>query len=159
MSACRIRNQITRSPGHPRGGITSARRSDFTIPYGGIALVVVWWLAIAAAVIAVMPAPVSSAQNAGLVVTSGRVARIKQPGMPTWRIPVERAAFEEINRALHESDEETFERAMNATAWITVSHGRAVRVLFAEGDAVQIALLDGDDAGDRAWVRKRHLME
>jgi hypothetical protein len=159
MSGCSFPRGTARSLEQTSHRDVVARRHDFKSPLGLTALVVVWWLAIAAAVVAVMPEAVSSAQNAGLVVTPGRAARISQPGMPTWRIPVERAAFEEINRALHESDEETFERAMNATAWITVSHGRAVRVLLVEGDGVQISLLDGDEAGDRAWVRKRHLME
>jgi hypothetical protein len=159
MLASRFPKVRTRWPGHPLRGIISVRRSHFEIPIGLTALILVWWLAIAAAVVAVMPAPVSSAPNTGLVATPGRVARIKQPGMATWRIPVERAAFDEMYRALHESDEESFDRAMNATAWITVSHGRPARVLVVEGDAVQIALLDGVDAGRQAWVRTRLLME
>lgn len=117
---------------------------------GGLAaLVATWWLLIAAVVVASLPARVVSAPRAPAVLESGRTARIEQPGMPDWPIPVERAAFDELRRAYRESDEQAIERAAQATAWIVVSHG----------EAVQVVILEGEYAGQRGWLLRRHISE
>lgn len=125
---------------------------------GGLAvLVAVWWLSIAAVVVATMPEPAASAPKVAFVVEPGRTARIEQPGMRTWPIPVDRTAFDELRRGYLESDEATIERATHATAWIPVSHGQAVQVTAVDGEAVQITVLEGEQAGRRGWLLKRHL--
>ena len=128
------------------------------VKIGGLAaLVAAWWLAIAAMVVATMPGPVASAPKAPFVVEPGRTARIEQPGMPDWPIPVDRVAFDELRRAYRESDEQAIERAAQATAWIVVSHGQAVEVVTVDGEAVQVLMLEGEYAGQRGWLLRQHL--
>jgi hypothetical protein len=88
---------------------------------------------------------------------AGEVARLYQPGMPYWPIPVERQAFDEYQRGSRESDEGAIEHAFAAFEWFEVAHGQAVRVVEVEGEAVQVELLDGQNAGRRGWLKPRHL--
>lgn len=128
------------------------------IKIGGLAvLVAAWWLSIAAIVVATLPDSAVSAPKVPVVIEPGRFARIEQPGMPTWPIPVDRAAFDELRRAYRESDEHAIERTTQATAWITVSHRQAVQVAAVDGDAVQVLLLEGEHAGHQGWLLARHL--
>ena len=130
------------------------------VKIGGLAaLVGAWWLLIAAAVVASLPAQVASAPRAPFVLEPGRTARIEQPGMPDWPIPVDRAAYDELRRAYRESDEEAIERASQATAWIVVLHGQAVEVVTVDGEAVQVLMLEGEYAGQRGWLLRRHISE
>ena len=129
-----------------------------TAKIGGLAvLVAAWWLSVAAIVVATMPDSAVSAPKVPVVIEPGRFARIEQPGMPTWPIPVDRAAFDELRRAYRESDEPAIERAAQATAWITVSHRQAVEVAAVDGEAVQVQVLEGEQAGHLGWLLTRHL--
>jgi hypothetical protein len=83
--------------------------------------------------------------------------RIDQPGIRKWQIPVDRQAFEQLALAYSRSDEAAIERWSEATAWLIVEHGQAVRVAQVQADAIQVELLDGHLIGRRGWVRRRHL--
>jgi len=125
----------------------------------GVVLTVVvatWWLVVGAVVVAMLPAPAESASTLSFAVTPGRTARINQPGIPVWVIPVERAAYEEYQRGFQESDE-LIEHAFTVFAWIEVSHHDVVRVVAVDGEAVQVELLEGRSGGRRGWLRTRHL--
>src|SRR5688572_16863974 len=74
-------------------------------------VVVTWWLVVGAVVVSMLPTPAVSAPGTGLAVAVGRTARIHQPGMPVWVIPVERAAYDEYHRGFQESNEEVIEHA------------------------------------------------
>lgn len=121
------------------------------------ALVVAWWLLVAAVVIQVVPAPVASSPRPAGALAPGQRARIHQPGMPDWPIPVEREAFDEFSRGTQESDEDAIDRAFAISAWIPVEHGQAVMVIEIDGDAVRVELLDGRQVGRRGWVKARNL--
>lgn len=92
-----------------------------------------------------------------LSLTEGTTAHVLLPGLPRLPIPVERAAFDEYQRGLRESDEDALARAEAASDWLTVWHGLAVRVLRVDGEAVQVTLLDGPEAGRAGWLKARQL--
>jgi hypothetical protein len=85
------------------------------------------------------------------------MARIKQPGIPNWPIPVERAAFDTYYRGARESDETAIDAAFEMSEWIEVSDRQPVRIVQVDGEAVQVELVDGAFAGRRGWVKPRHL--
>ena len=122
-----------------------------------VVAVVAWWLLIGGAVALTMPLPAASATPAPFAVAAGRTARVHQPGMPSWPIPVERQAFDEARRAFEESDEAALEHAFSAFEWIQVEHGVAVTILSVDGEAVHVELLEGPRLGRRGWLRPRHL--
>lgn len=120
-------------------------------------VVVTWWLAIGAVIASMLPIPALSARQPGFVVAVGRSARINQPGIPVWVIPVERAAYDEYHRGVQESNDEMIEHAFTTFAWIEVSHHDAVRVVAVDGEAVQVELLEGRSGGRRGWLKTRQL--
>jgi hypothetical protein len=120
-------------------------------------VVVAWWLLIAGAVALTLPVPARSATPTPFAVAAGRTARIHQPGMPDWPVPVDRAAFDEADRGFREGDEPAIEHAFSAYSWIHVEHGRRVRIVAVDGDAVEVELLEGPQVGRRAWLKPRHL--
>jgi hypothetical protein len=136
---------------------TSLRRFRRRPPAGLVVAVVVWWLLLAGAIVWLMPEPAASASSRRVAVVPGQTARLHQPGMPSWPIPVERAAFDEARRGFLESDEILIERAFATSEWLAASHGQAVSIVAVDGEAVQVELLEGPDAGRRAWVQPRHL--
>jgi hypothetical protein len=90
-----------------------------------------------------MPELAASAPKAGTLMSPGQIARINQHGLRSWPIPVDRAAFVELRRAYRENDEDGIERASEATAWIWVANGQAVRVERVDRDVVQVSILEG----------------
>jgi hypothetical protein len=44
-----------------------------------------------------------------------------------------------------------------ATERQDASHGQLVRIVTVDGDAIQIELLEGLEAGHRAWLKARNL--
>jgi hypothetical protein len=128
----------------------SVRRSHRRPPAGLVVAVVAWWLLLGGAIIWLMPEPAASA-------SSRQVAHLHQPGMPSWPIPVERAAFDDARRGFLEGDESLIERAFATSEWIAASHGQAVSIITVDGEAIQVELLDGPAAGRRAWVQPRYL--
>jgi hypothetical protein len=77
--------------------------------------------------------------------------------MPSWPIPIERAAFDDAWRGFLESDEILIEQAFATSEWLDVSHGQAVSIVAVDSEAVQVELLDGPHRGRRAWLLARHL--
>ena len=124
---------------------------------GLVVAVVAWWLVIGGALALTLPAPARSATPTPFAVAAGRDARIHQPGMPSWPIPVERAAFDDARRGFQESDEDLIERAFATSDWLDASHGQAVTIVAVDGEAVQVELLEGPHHGRRAWLLTRHL--
>src|SRR5688572_5502922 len=156
MSGSVRRAKIGRIVPRARFSVPGAARGRF---WGLAILVVAWWLSVAAVVVAVLPESAVSAPRAAFVVAPGRVAEIEQPGMSTWPIPVERAAFDALRRAYVEGDEDAIEQASRATAWLWVVHGEGVHVVSVDGEAVQVSMLEGENIGKRGWLLKRHLSE
>jgi type IV secretory pathway protease TraF len=139
------------------------RRERLPAPGGrqpAVALTIVvltWWLVVGTVVVSMLSAPAASAPTMSFAVAPGRTARINQPGIPVWVIPVERAAYDEYQRGFQESNEELIEHAFTVFAWIEVSHHDAVRVVAVDGEAVQIELLDGRSGRRQGWLKTRHL--
>jgi hypothetical protein len=129
------------------------------VPTGStLALVVVgWWLLLGGAIIWLMPEPTASATSTPLAAMSGQMARIHQPGIPSWPIPVERVAFDEARLGFQESDEVAIMHAFAAYEWIDARHDQLARIVTIDGDATQIELLEGLYAGHRAWLKARNL--
>jgi hypothetical protein len=119
--------------------------------------VVTGWLLVAGAVALMLPPVATSAPKDGLIVEPGRTARIRQPGMPDWPIPVDRLAYEEYHRGYREADDDAMDHAFAAFEWIKVLDRQAVRIVEVDGDAVQIEVLEGPNIGRRGWLKPRHL--
>lgn len=120
-------------------------------------IILIWWLAVAAVVAHTLSEPAASATREPFVVVVGRTVRIYQPGMPSWPIPVERAAFDRYQRGVRESDEDTIVKAFEISEWLQVSHGQLVLVTALEGDANHVPLLEGPHSGRRAWLKRGNL--
>jgi hypothetical protein len=121
------------------------------------ALVVTWWLLIAGVIIQVAPSPAASSPSTLSSPTPGQRARIHQPGIPHWPIPVEREAFDQFSRGTRESDEDAIDRAFKISDWMPVEHGQAVVIIEVDGEAVHVELLEGPNVGHRGWLRPRNL--
>jgi hypothetical protein len=120
--------------------------------------VVAWWLLLGGAIIWLMPEPTAAASSSrGVAVVPGQTARIHQPGMTWWPVPVDRVGFDLFQRGSRESDERVITEAFEVSEWIEARHGQAVRVLAVDGDAIQVELLEGTFRGRRAWLVPRHL--
>lgn len=120
-------------------------------------VVITWWLLLAGTVALTVPAPADSAPTASHGARPGQAYRVNQPGMPSWPIPVDRAAFDEHYRATRESDGHAVMQAIAASEWIDVVHGQAVRVIQVDGEAIQVEILEGPNAGRHGWLKPRHL--
>jgi hypothetical protein len=120
-------------------------------------IVVVWWLLIAAAVVVTLSPSATSAPGAGAAPIPGRQARIHQPRIEAWPVPVDRQAFDLARRGFHESDDALVDRAFESFEWVRVSHGDPVRIVTVDGEAVEVEFLDGPHSGRRGWVQPRHL--
>ncbi|HZO29722.1 MAG TPA: hypothetical protein VFH48_27405 [Chloroflexota bacterium] len=146
---------------HDTMPIASATRITQTARFtaaGALAAVVIgWWLLLGSAVIWLMPEPVASATPKPFAAVRGQTARIHQPGIPSWPIPVERVAFDEARLGFQESDEAAIMHAFAAYEWIEATHDQPVWIVTVDGDAIQIELLEGLYAGDRAWLKTRNL--
>jgi hypothetical protein len=132
-------------------------RLGSTAAIGLAVWVVAAWLVIAGAVASTLPAAAESTPTAGLLAVPGRTARIHQPGLPDWPIPVDRHAYDEYHRGARESDDEAIEHAFAAFEWIAVSDRQAVKIVEVDGEAVQVELLEGRHVGRRGWLQPRHL--
>jgi len=121
------------------------------------ALVMIWWLLIAGVIIHVAPAPAASSPGPLKGSAPGQRARIHQPGIPHWPIPVEREAFDDFQRGTRESDEDAIDRAFAISEWIPVEHDQAVVVIEVGREAVHVELLEGQHAGRRGWLQARNL--
>ena len=120
-------------------------------------MVVLWWLLIGGAVALSLPPPARSAAPRPLIAAPGQTARIHQPGMPSWPIPVSRVGFDAFQRGVREGDEAVMDEAFQVSEWIEAAHGQRVRIIAVDGDVIQIELLEGTYAGRRAWVKPRNL--
>jgi hypothetical protein len=136
------------------GTIQAAR---FTAAGALAAVVISWWLLLGSAVTWLMPEPIASATPKPFAAVPGQTARIHQPGIPSWPIPVERVAFDEARLGFQESDEVAIMHAFAAYEWIDASHDQLARIVTIDGDAIQIELLEGLYAGHRAWLKARNL--
>jgi hypothetical protein len=133
-------------------------RSIIRPPAAGLIIVVVtWWLAIAGAVALTLPSPAASATPTAFAVVAGRSAHVHRPGMPSWPVPVERAAFDEARLGFREGDEAAVMHAFAAYEWIEATHGQPVWIAAVEGDAVQVEQLEGPHRGRRAWLNVQDL--
>ena len=114
---------------------------------GFVIAVVAWWLVIGGAVALTLP----------FAAVPGQAARIHQPGITWWPIPVSREGFDSFQLGVRESNESKMNEAFEASEWIEARHGQEVRIVAIDGDAIQIELLEGAFRGRRAWLLSRHL--
>ena len=143
------------APLRKNGRVTSSRRRSAAFAF--TALVVTWWLLIAGLIIQVVPTPAASSPGPLNGPAPGHRARIHQPGIPHWPIPVEREAFDEFQRGMRESDEDAIDRAFTVSEWLPVEHGQAVMVIEIDGEAVHVELLEGTHVGRQGWLKPRNL--
>ena len=130
-----------------------AWRGRCTVAIGLAVLVVSGWLLVAGAVALTLPdAP--STPTTGFVAVIGRTARIHQPGIQGWPIPVDRHAYDEYYVRSQDSDDND---VFTAFEWIKVEHHQAVRVIEVDGEAHHVELLEGQNVGRSGWVKTRHL--
>src|SRR5688572_6873 len=116
------------------------------------------WLVIFAAIVFTVPTVSTPAHRLGLTVAPGRTAHLHAPPLSDWPIPVGRMEFDAYNLALDSDDEVAIAKVEAIADWIIVAADQAVLVLYVDGDAVQVELLDGADAGRRGWLKRRHLV-
>ncbi len=134
------------------------RQGRSTVAVGLAAWMVTGWLLVAGAVPWMLPdATATPTLTTGLMPLVGRTARIHQPGIPGWPIPVDRRAYDEYNRGFRESDDDAIGHAFAAFEWIAVEHHQAVRVIEIDGEAHHVELLEGRNVGRRGWLKARHL--
>ena len=127
------------------------------VPVGLTISVVTFWLLIAGAVVVMQPALAASTPKDSFIAVAGRTAHINQPGIPGWRIPVDRLAYDEYYRGFRESDDDAIEHAFAAFEWIEVADGQAVQIIEVDGEAHQVELQEGRNVGRRGWLKTRHL--
>ncbi len=132
-------------------------RGPSTAVVGLAVWVVTGWFLVAGAVALMPPAPAAATSMAGFVAVPGLTARIHQPGIPGWPIPVDRAAYDAYERGFRESDDEAIEHAFAAFEWIEVAHRQAVKIVEVDGEAVRVELLEGRNVGRHGWLKPRHL--
>jgi hypothetical protein len=122
------------------------------------AIVLAWWLLVAAAVALLSPTPAVAV----LKVAVGLPAYVHLPGLvpayPSFPIPVERAAFDLAQRGYRESDEQMLNDAASLYVWVTVTHGQRVTVIATDGTVAQVELLNGPYAGRRGWLKHEQLV-
>jgi hypothetical protein len=85
------------------------------------------------------------------------MARIHQPGMPSWPIPAERSAFDSYQRGAQESNQDAIEEAFAGSEWLNASHGQLIRIVTVDGKTVQVEFLEGPYEGRRAWLKARNI--
>src|SRR5687768_464484 len=122
-------------------------RGRSTVTIGLTVWMVTGWLLVAGAVDVVMPALAGPTPTGRFVAVVGQTARIQQPGIPGWLIPVDRRAYDEYNRGYLEFDDELMDHAILAFEWIAVEHYQAVRILEIDGEAHHVELLEGRNVG------------
>jgi hypothetical protein len=147
------------TPGHTTRTATGRflARTWRSVPVGLAISVATFWLLIAGAVAALLPAVAASTPGGAFVAVPGLAAHINQPGMPSWPIPVDRGAYDEADRGFRESDDDAIEHAFAASEWIQVSDGQAVRIVEVDGEAHHVELLEGRNVGRQGWLKTRHL--
>ena len=131
-------------------------RGRCTIAIGLAAWVVTGWFLVAGAV-AVMVPDAASTPVAGFVPLTGRTARIEQPGIPGWPIPVDRRAYDAYYLGVEE-DDAGVDQLFTTFEWIAVEHHQAVRIIEIDGEAHHVELLEDPNVGRRGWVKTRHLV-
>jgi hypothetical protein len=115
------------------------------------------WLLIASAIVLTVPTPEHAAKVAASASPIGRPAHISVPSRVTWAIPTDRATFDDYYRAVWVDDGDAINEALSRPGWIAVADGQAVRIVDIVPEAVQVEVLDGQDAGVRGWVKAHHL--
>jgi hypothetical protein len=131
-------------------------RDRSTVPIGLAIWVVTGWLLVAGAVAVTMP-DVALTPAVGFAAGLRQTARIQQPGIPGWPIPVDRRAYDEYNRGFQESDDDAIDHAFASFEWIKVEHHQAVSIIEVDGEAHHVELLEGRNVGRRGWLKARHL--
>src|SRR5688572_1472438 len=134
--------------------VTRCRVSTATFLLG-VGLV---WLVIFGAIVLAVPTVSTPANRLALAVETGHAAHLHAPPLTEWPIPVGRMEFDAYNLALDSDDEVAIAKVEAIADWIIVAADQAVLVLYVDGDAVQVELLDGADAGRRGWLKRRHLV-
>ena len=138
---------------HPSARRRAGRSSALLLT----AVVTGWWLCLGVAIVMLLPISAVSAPKGAYKPSPGATAHIVQPGLKAWPIPVARIAFDDFYRGTAQTDESAIEAAFTESEWIEVEDRTSVRVTVVDGDAIEIELLDGSNAGRRGWVKPRHL--
>jgi hypothetical protein len=139
----------------------SNRRANRVLRPGRIVLTILfaaWWLLASWAVVWIMPeSTASAAPTPNRIVSAGVAVRIAQPGRPPFPIARDRSAFDAMQSGAFALDESTITLGVVTFEWIKVEHGQKAYVIALDGDAAQIEMLEGEYAGDRAWIHRGDL--
>jgi hypothetical protein len=121
-------------------------------------LFVAWWLLAGSAIVWIIPeGTASAAPTPNRIVSAGVAVRIAQPGRAPFPIARDRQAFEAMQSGAFALDESTITLGVVAVEWIKVEPGQKAYVIALDGDAAQIEMLEGEYAGERAWIHRRDL--
>jgi hypothetical protein len=131
-------------------------RGRTTVAVGLAVWMVTGWLLVAGAVGLTQPTLAASTPPAISVAVVGWTARIYQPGIPEWPIPVDRRAYDAYYLGFDEDDDGA-DGLFTTFEWIKVKHHQHVRIIESDGEAHHIELLEGPNVGRRGWVKTRHL--
>ena len=115
--------------------------------------VLAWWSLTIGLVAALAPAPTRAAQVPPGALTPGGTASIHAPPRVVWPIPNERRTFDDYWVAFHEDDEGALTEVLSRPEWFIVANCQLARVVSADGEAVQVEILDGPATGQRGWLK------
>ncbi len=132
-------------------------RGRTTVAVGLAVWMVTGWLLVAGAVGLTQPTLAVSTPAAISVAVDGQTARIHQPGIPNWPIPVDRRTYDAYYLGLEEANDDGVDGLFTRFEWIRVEHHQAVRIIEIDGEAHHIELLEDPNLGRRGWVKTRHL--
>lgn len=120
-----------------------------------ILLFVTWWALAAWAIVWIMPeGTASAAPTPNRIVSAGIAARITQPTRPPFPIARDRPGFDAMLSEAFVQDDSALTLSVVAFEWIKVEHGQTAYVIAIDGDAAQIEMLEGEYAGERAWIHR-----
>lgn len=116
-----------------------------------------FWLLIGGAIVQPVLPPEQAAEASAFASPIGRSAYISVPSRVAWTIPIDRGTFDAYYWAVWVDDGDAINAALARPGWIAVADRQAVRIVAVDRDAVQVELLDGQDAGRQAWLKAHHL--
>ena len=120
----------------------------------GLSTVVIpWWLLLGGAIAWIMPEQIATVAPTPARIEAGMTVRISAANSPPFAIARDRAGLDAMRLGESALSESMTTSSFTSFVWIDVEHGQTAYVIEIDGDAVHIELLDGEHAGERAWIR------
>jgi hypothetical protein len=117
-----------------------------------------YWLMVLGLLALATPAPARAGRAQSFAVIPGGVMYVYAPPLREWPIPIDRATFDDYQRAVRESDEGAITDGISRPGWVPVADRERVHVVTVDGAAVQVEILGGQHAGERGWLLARQLV-